>query len=280
MNNQQKKKLSIVISIVWVIIALAIGYGVALDRKYPETGQFILIILALNIPIWLSWSIYWIWGKEPFSFVRNILRKNKRAIITWIILILILMLVTFAGQEYLKKTSSQPRDLLKNYKPRNLLKDYDYNTTIPGASARKKHLKLVTDPDILRLLNEEESAVPANQTSNVNSITFTDKELQELAKKDIKKYLNIMAAILKTQMGIDTGSGRTIAVFIVHNTLMQNVELPKGYGPRPLSKQINTVCSAQTLRNIIDNGGTYAVQYLSQSGEVVGYNEVKPGDCG
>ena len=108
---------------------------------------------------------------------------------------------------------------------------------------------------------------------------FSGQELHDLAKKDIARYVKVLASGMQQQLPVETGAGKIIAVVPAGKALGILTEINSNIRPRTKTEQINYVCSASFLRAIINNGGGYSVQYVKPNRELVSYIEVSPGDC-
>lgn len=109
--------------------------------------------------------------------------------------------------------------------------------------------------------------------------SFSEEELLALARDDVASYIKVLAASMQQQVPLETGAGTVVAVSAFGTVLGFVTELDEGHRARTKQEQMNYVCSASFLRAIIDNGGTYAVQYVRPDRTLLSYVEVETGDC-
>jgi len=64
--NHNKRRIFIVVSIIWTIAALLLDIRLQGDLSYflHDTSESILIFLVFTSPIWLFWSSAWIWQQQ------------------------------------------------------------------------------------------------------------------------------------------------------------------------------------------------------------------------
>lgn len=111
------------------------------------------------------------------------------------------------------------------------------------------------------------------------SINYSENDLLNLAKSNVSEYVSVLAAGMVKSLPMETGFGKLISVTAVDNKMLTITELENNQRPKTKQEQLNYVCSASYLKEIVVNGGIYAVQYVDKNRSVLGYLEVAYGEC-